>query len=178
MKVIAFSCVHWMTRELQMNVYEYDPPLDYAPFLALCNIIFDDPPDVIINLGDFTETAWRDNCPLPEPWKEITDICHIMKLAGNHDHNDGEQTATIDGVRYEHGHKLVPNMPGADASVDDYVARLRENTAGERLVHGHSHMPAGPWPLDVGSVTFSRTYGEIIDGEAKILNLSGEKKNY
>ena len=180
MRVIAFSCVHWMTRELQVNVYGYDPPLDYAPFLALCNIILDDPPDAVVNLGDFTETAWRDNCRLPDAYTIIQRMGNagtfeFYKLAGNHDHNDGEKTVTIDGVRYEHGHKLVPNMPGADASVDDYIARLRENTVGEKIVHGHSHIPAGPWALDVGSVTFSKTYGEIIDGKAKILKLDGER---
>lgn len=42
---------------------------------------------------------------------------------------------------------------------------LRENTKGmTNLVHGHTHVPCAGWPLDVGSVTFSQTYGEIIDG--------------
>ncbi len=185
MRIIAFSCVHWMTRELQMDVYEYDPPLDYTPFLALCRLILDDPPDAVVNLGDFTETAWRDNCRLPDAYTIIQRMSNagtfeFYKLAGNHDPDDGEQFVIIDGVRYEHGHKLVPSMPGADASVDMYVERLRKNTESMLLVHGHSHKPRGgngKWPLDVGSVTFSKTYGEIIDGEAKILNLSGEDKN-
>ncbi len=182
MRVIAFSCVHWMTRELQVDVYEYESPLNYTPFLALCNIIRNDPPDVVVNLGDFTETFWRDNRRAPDAYTIVqlmgnAGIFEFYKLAGNHDRDDGEQFVIIDDVRYEHGHKLAPNMPGADASVDGYVARLRENTAGKKIVHGHSHMPAGPWPLDVGSVTFSQTYGEIIDGEARILSLSGEKKN-
>ncbi len=179
MRVIAFSCVHWMTRELQVNAYEYDPPLDYAPFLALCNIILENPPDAVVNLGDFTETAWRDNRHPPDAYTIIQRMGNagtfeFYKLAGNHDPDDGEQTVSIDGVRYEHGHKLASKMPGADTSVEGYIERLRENTVGEKIVHGHSHVPAGPWSLDVGSVTFSKTYGEIIDGEAKILHINGE----
>jgi hypothetical protein len=173
MRVIAFSCVHWMTRELQVDVYEYNPPLNYAPFLALCDLILEDPPDVVVNLGDFMETFYGDNRPLPATYREIVDNLHVIKIAGNHDRDDGHQTITLDGVRYEHGNKLVPNMPGADASVDDYIARLRENTAGKKIVHGHSHEPrwGAPWPLDVGSVTFSQTYGEIIDGQGRWLRL-------
>jgi len=44
---------------------------------------------------------------------------------------------------------------------------LRRNVADLRLVHGHTHVPYLPekgWPLDVGSLTFSRTYGEVVDG--------------
>ncbi len=169
MRVIAFSCVHWMTRELQVGVYEYEPALDYAPFLALCDLILADPPDVVVNLGDFTETFYGDNYPLPPAYKKIADILHVIKIAGNHDRDDGHQFIDLDGVRYEHGHKLAPNMPGADASVDGYIERLRINTAGEKIVHGHSHEPyqGAPWPLDVGSVTFSQTYGEIIDGQGR-----------
>lgn len=63
MRVIAFSCVHWMTRELQVDVYEYEPALDYAPFWALCELILADPPDVVVNLGDFTERFYGDNYP-------------------------------------------------------------------------------------------------------------------
>ena len=180
MRVIAFSCVHWMTRELQVDVYEYNTPLDYRPFLQLCNIILDDPPDVVVNLGDFTETFYKDNRRSPDAYTLIQLMgnagkLEFYKLAGNHDRDDGAQYITIDDVRYEHGHKLAPNMPGADASVVGYVERLRENTVGQRIVHGHSHYPSGPWALDVGSVTFSQTYGEIVDGEAFIKTLKTEQ---
>ncbi len=169
MRVIAFSCVHWMTRELQVDVYEYEPALDYAPFLALCDLILADPPDVVVNLGDFTESFYGDNCPLPVAYKEIADTLHVIKIAGNHDRDDGHQFIDLDGVRYEHGHKLAPKMPGADASVEGYIGRLRVNTAGMKVVHGHSHVPSEGFglPLDVGSVTFSQTYGEIIDGQGQ-----------
>ncbi|KKL75693.1 hypothetical protein LCGC14_2052310 [marine sediment metagenome] len=170
MRVIAFSCVHWMTRELQVDVYEYNTPLDYRPFLQLCKLIAKDPPDVVVNLGDFTETFYGDNRSLPPAYTQLEPDIHIIKLAGNHDRDDGQQYVTIDDVRYEHGHKLVPSMPGADASVDTYIERLRRNTESMLLVHGHSHEPHGgngKWPLDVGSVTFSKTYGEIIDGKAE-----------
>ncbi len=158
-----------MTQKLQADVYEYDPYLDYAPFLALCDLILAKPPDVVVNLGDFTETFYGDNYPLPATYKEIADTLHVIKIAGNHDRDDGHQFIDLDGVRYEHGHKLAPKMPGADRSVDNYIEELRRNTAGEKIVYGHSHEPSrgAPWPLDVGSVTFSQTYGEIIDGQGR-----------
>lgn len=162
MRVIAFSCVHWMTRETQVEVYGYDEPLEYNPFLRLCELILDTRPDAVVNLGDFTEDAWENPTrKLPNSYARIQLGKALHKIAGNHDQY-GAQFMELDGIRYEHGHKL--GIPGADSSVDGYIKDLRANTAGMRIVHGHTHVPAGPWPLDVGSVTFSRTYGEIVDG--------------
>ena len=165
MRVIAFSCVHWMSRSLQVNVYEYEKPLDYVPFIRLCDIIVQTRPDAVVNLGDFTETYWEDPPMLPDlyRWVQLGTVVH--KLAGNHDRDNGADHVVLDGVRYEHGHKL--GVPGGDESVDGYIRGLRQNTSGLRVAHGHTHVPhngVGGWPFDVGSVTFSRTYGEIIDG--------------
>jgi predicted phosphodiesterase len=153
-----------MSRQLQVDVYEYDPPLDYRPFYRLLWELNENPPDAIVNLGDFTETFYGDYCPLPRAYKNLHETGRLVKLRGNHDRDDGIEFINLDGVRYEHGHKLG-TMKGADASVDGYIEMLRENTHGiTNLVHGHTHVPNAGWPLDVGSVTFSRTYGEIVDG--------------
>ena len=173
MRVIAFSCVHLMTRALQTNIYEYEQPLDYEPFHKLLSLILADPPDAVVNLGDFTETYWGDTFTLPVDYVRLmaSKKTKLIKIAGNHDPADGYSAEMVDRLRYEHGHKLVPNMPGADSSTDGYTQRLRENTAGMRLVHGHSHVPTEAWPLDVGSATFSQTYGEIIDGVPNLRRL-------
>jgi len=166
MRVIAFSCVHLMTRDLQVNIYEYERPLDYEPFHRLLASTLADPPDVVVNLGDFTETFWGDTFTLPVDYVRLmtSKSIKLLKIAGNHDPDEGYSAEMVDRVRYEHGHKRVSSMLGADNSVDGYLQQLRDSTAGMRLVHGHSHVPQAGWPLDVGSVTFSRTYGEIIDG--------------
>ena len=171
MRVIAFSCVHWLSRRLQVELYNYNPPLDYGPFLELCEVILSNPPDMVVNLGDFA-ALYEDN-PLPAQWLRVVSSMKVVQLRGNHDPESSSfDHVTLDDVRYEHGHKLMTDLPGQDSSVRDYVQRLRENTKGERLVHGHTHQFAGPWPLDVGSVTFSGTYGEVVDGEARWLKLS------
>ncbi|KKM78355.1 hypothetical protein LCGC14_1360790 [marine sediment metagenome] len=170
MRVVVFSDVHWLSERLQVELYEYDPLLDYAPFLELCEVILSDPPDVVVNLGDFAAT-YEDN-PLPEVYQKMHDTVKVVQLRGNHDPESSAFDYTVlDDVRYEHGHKLMADLSGEDASVEGYIKRLRERTKDERLVHGHTHQPAGPWPLDVGSVTFSGTYGEVIDGEARWLRL-------
>lgn len=166
MRVIAFSCVHWMTRKTQVEVYGYDEPLDYGPFIHLCDLIISSQPDVVVNLGDFTEDFWEDKNDIPKLPDAYTLIQldwrgSFYKIAGNHDRY-GEQFIELDGVRYEHGHKL--GLPGNFESQDLYVEALRENVRGAKIVHGHTHIPSEAWPLDVGSVTFSHTYGEIIDG--------------
>lgn len=165
MRVVAFSCVHWMSRNCQVNIYEYEQPLDYDPFNELCRRLLDDPPDVVVNLGDFTETYWERPPELPEGYTRIPYFAELIKLCGNHDRDDGLDHVVLDEVRYEHGHKLGP--PGKDGSTEGYIEDLRRNVADLRLVHGHTHVPYLPekgWPLDVGSLTFSRTYGEVVDG--------------
>ena len=164
MRVIAFSCVHLMSRFLQREVYEYEKPLDYEPFQRLLSLILSNPPDVVVNLGDFTETFYSDEITLPGDYVRLALRIKLIKIAGNHDRDDGIDHVVFDGVRYEHGHMLVPNMSWGRCHHQGYIARLRENTGGMRLVHGHSHIPHEAWPLDVGSVTFSQTYGEVIDG--------------
>jgi len=164
MRVIAFSDVHWLSKKLQVELYEYDPLLDYAPFLELCELLLADPPDVVVNLGDFAALYESSENSLPEVYQNVRDTMKVIKIRGNYDDKaDGVDRVEIDGVRYEHGHKLAGGNP---ESRREYIQLLRENAKGLRIVHGHTHQPywGAPWPLDVGSVTFSGTYGEIIDG--------------
>jgi len=139
--------------------------------LELCELLLADPPDVVVNLGDFAAT-YEDN-PLPKVYQNVCDVVRVIKVRGNHDDRaDGVDNVIIDGVRYEHGHKLAGGNP---ESRREYTQLLRENAKGLRIVHGHTHQPywGAPWPLDVGSVTFSGTYGEIIDGgNARWIRLS------
>ena len=81
--------------------------------------------------------------------------------------NDSHAFVVIDDVRYEHGHKLGTLR---NSTREEYMKNVRKNTVGMRVVHGHTHIPSetSGLPLDVGSVTFSRTYGEIIDGKAEL----------
>ena len=68
MRVIAFSCAHWMSREIQEEIFEYES-LNYNPFLRLCKKIMQDPPDVVIGIcprpsftgegSDSREYAWH-----------------------------------------------------------------------------------------------------------------------
>ena len=171
MRVVAFSDVHWLSKRLQVELYSYDPLLNYAPFLELCELILADPPDIVVNLGDFA-AIYEDN-PLPEVYQNVCDVVKVVKVRGNHDdRDDGVDYVEIDGVRYEHGHKLA--AWGSIESKREYIELLRENAKGLRIVHGHTHQPhrGAPWPLDVGSVTFSGTYGEIVDGrDARWLKL-------
>ncbi len=164
MRVVAFADVHWMSRRVMNEVYEYDPPLDYEPFIRLCMLIIHNMPDVVIDLGDLTERYWEDPPPLPYEYIRLTrEAPTFIKLRGNHDHSDGDEYAVFDSVRYEHGHKLGPK-PRTE-SREEYVVGLRAATKGQRLVHAHTHFPQDGMPLDVGSVTFSGTYGEIVDGK-------------
>ena len=168
MRVVAFADVHWMSRHVQEEVYEYDPPLDYAPFVRLCKRILRNLPDVIVDLGDLTELYWESAPKMPDAYTLLqleglnNDDVEFHKLNGNHDRDNGEEYTIIDGVRYEHGHKLGPRTE----TREEYVVEVRVLTVGQRLVHGHTHMPQDGMPLDVGSVTFNGTYGEVIDGKS------------
>ena len=164
MRVIAFSCAHWMSREVQEEIFEYEP-LNYNPFLRLCKKLIKDPPDVVVDLGDLAELVYED-IDLPNEYERLVDnASEFYKLQGNHDPGDGEEFIVIDDVRYEHGHKLGTLREGTR---EEYMQSVRKNTVGMKLVHGHTHIPNAGLPLDVGSITFSRTYGEIIDGRAEL----------
>lgn len=149
---------------------EEDEFLDYTAIQTLVSLILSNPPDAVVNLGDFIEpfydidTAYTVRTLLPE-YKRIKNVTALYQLNGNHDAGINELNAvTIDGVSYEHGNRLVPS---GMSKTEEYIRILRKSAIewGPKLVHGHSHYPNEGWPLDVGSITYSHTYGLIEDGE-------------
>ena len=164
MRVIAFSCAHISRPETQMELYGRH--LDYSAFERLRSLIHADPPDAVVSLGDLWEPMY-DSWDVCSPWVDTLDF---IKVRGNHDPGDGLSEMFIDGVMYEHGHlnhrtgKPLKQYP----DVDSYNEAVRAMHEGRKLVHGHTHIPfhdPSEWPMDVGSITHSATYGEIIDGE-------------
>ena len=184
MRVIAFSCVHLCTSETQVALQDHKYAYETAE--RLMSLLLNDPPDVVVNLGDFTEPLY-DGIDVVEEllpdYLKLIEVTKVYRLKGNHDRFlDYPEMKTFDGVRYEHGHKLAAAYGGATSRAE-YTEMVRNEVRGlgAPVVHGHTHSPylypQGTQAMDVGSVTFSQTYGEIIDGEMRILNLSGEKKN-
>jgi len=170
MIVLAFSCTHLMNEVAIDYLLEENETISYAPIQALIKNILENPPDAVVNLGDFSEPFYdEDTARTIEEWvpdyKYIKDVANLYELSGNHDRGVYPQSYTvIDGVRYEHGDRLVPS---GMSKTEEYIRILRKSAIewGPKLVHGHSHFPNEGWPLDVGSITYSRTYGLIEDGE-------------
>ena len=142
----------------------------------LMEMIISDPPDVLVNLGDFTEPMYETpDLPnlLPE-WSEVqTKVKTIARLMGNHEagfkHTGYKTHWSFDGIRYEHGHYQVGMATHwrQFETGERYNQTLREVHRKQLLVHGHTHIPyvgEQGWPVDVGTVTHRQTYGEIIDG--------------
>ena len=172
MKVIAFSCAHICTPETQMDLQDHS--YNYDNIRELLEICAEKTPDFLINLGDFTEPRY-DSRDVSDKllFKEIPLYYEISKygvvvrrINGNHDtERDTDNVIDIDNVRYEHGHQLI----GVNNRVSrkEYANLVHESTKdiNYKLVHGHTHTPKEGNPLDVGSITFTGTYGEIIDGK-------------
>ncbi|MCA9366872.1 metallophosphoesterase [Candidatus Kaiserbacteria bacterium] len=156
-RVIAFSCAHIGTPDTQR--YFDRQVTDYKNVKKLLRLIIETKPDVVVNLGDWEERLYDPpyyaSQILPDYVKVLQDF-DVVKIAGNHDKDDGQKAAVIDGICYEHGH--------IGTRARD-IASIRQKFANTKTVHGHSHEPKAGWPLDVGSITFTGTYGEIINGE-------------
>ncbi len=170
MKVVAFSCAHLMGEGARSVFLEDGERLDYTPIRTLIFRLLQTPPNAVVNLGDFTEPIYDADTTsvvealLPE-YRELKKFTKVYELNGNHDAGTNElNTITLDGVRYEHGNRLVPS---GMSKTEEYIRMIRASAEawGPKLVHGHSHYPNEGWPLDVGSITYSRTYGVIVDGE-------------
>jgi predicted phosphodiesterase len=168
-----------MTEETQREVYEYDPPLNYTPFTDLIQLIHNEKPDLVVNLGDFTEPFYEEPRELPilfQDWVMNDPSIRYVKVLGNHDRDDGVDHFIDGQFRYEHGHKLGPTQ-WSDAR-SEYIENLRKITLGSGVVHGHTHeaniqLINGIYTLDVGSVTFSGSCGIIEDGVPRIHMLRG-----
>ena len=152
MRVVAFSDTHIATPDTQQ--WLFGGPVDYSHCYRFIEMMMSNPPDTLICVGDFCEESWD----TPDMWQvllpEFTGL-DVLRLRGNHDPNSGAQNVEIDGVRYEHG-RARP----------DTIEAVRRKYADQRVVHGHTHGPQQPWPLDLGSLVFTGTYGEILDGVA------------
>src|SRR3990172_7702919 len=162
MRVLAFSCVHLMGREAQGNL----GTVDYRSAHELMAYIKDTEPDLVINLGYFTEPFYDKEDVVDTLLPEYRQI-EAIRLRGNHDRClDLPDFVTVDGVRYEHGHKLASGKTSTRA---EYIEMARKGAAALTIpiVHGHTHSPYRAetgFPLDVGSITYSQTAALIIDG--------------
>lgn len=154
MRVIVFSCAHLCSHETQL--YLHGKNYDYANAAKMIDIVNANPPDLLVNLGDFEERLYEPigfyKSVLPQ---YDTISCEVVKLCGNHDKRDGIDFVVIDGVRYEHGHIGTQSRN---------VNNIRAHFRNRQVVHGHSHIPHNGWGFDVGSITFSGTYAEVING--------------
>ncbi len=170
MIVVAFSCAHLMGEGARFMLLEEGEQIDYSPIRALIQRLMMSPPDAVVNLGDFTEPVYDLDTTsvvealLPE-YRQLKKVTNVYELNGNHDAGVNKlNSITLDGVVYEHGNRLVPSSM---SKTEEYIKILRRSAEewGPKLVHGHSHYPNEGWPLDVGSITYSSTYGLIVDGE-------------
>lgn len=158
MKVWAFGCVHLATADTA--VYLWGHPLDYKPCWSFLELFENERPDILISLGDLWEPLYDSN-------EEAASICPPLwallnerdgkLICGNHDRQNGQQRLVYDNVVYEHGHHKCWPLSATTENV-------RRAYKGLHCVHAHTHHPRKAWPLDVGSLTFTETFGEIIDG--------------
>lgn len=156
MRIIVFSCTHLCSPDIQQ--YLHGETYDYGNVTKMIKAIQASPPDMVVNLGDFEERLYEPIGFYKSVLPQYDGIpCGVIKLCGNHDKKDGKDFVTIDGIRYEHGH-----IGTRARDVDSIRSRFKNC----KIVHGHSHVPYDGWGFDVGSITFSGTYGEVIDGEA------------
>ena len=170
MRVIAFSCIHLCLPETQVELH--DELLEYLPARELIKQLIENPPDYVINLGDFTEPFYDPedvvSKMLPDYFK-LKETVEVIELSGNHDNAyGGRDYIFINGIKCEHGHKFIGKRNDFAETREEYIKNLRKAVIdnNERIVYGHTHVPCQqtPYILDVGSVTLSQTYGEIIDG--------------
>lgn len=180
MKIAAFSCAHLCSPDTQRDLH--DMQIDYGPLIAMLMDLVEDPPDYVVNLGDFVEPMYDSPEIMEEliekviPWyRMLQDVTEVIEVNGNHDYrHDRANQAVVDDITFEHGHQLF--RPMGFESRTEYVALLRETTQNlqYKLCHGHTHYPhtmGSGWPLDVGSISFSRTYGIIEDGKPRLVML-------
>lgn len=154
MRVFAFGDAHIATPETQRELFGRE--FDYKECCRFAEIVARETPDVVICLGDLCEDFWDG----PMLWRKIVpelgDI-PMLRLRGNHEMQGLPTCVEIDGVQYCHG-LAVPNT----------IEGVRQRYAGQVVVHGHTHEPREPWPLDVGSITFTGTFAEIVDGRGRL----------
>jgi predicted phosphodiesterase len=155
MKVLAFGCTHFATPNTQVLLF--DKHINYDNFTKLQKIMNNDFFDVIVNLGDYWE-AYYDTIKDIESYYPIRNIPFMSAIKGNHD-KYGYLFVEIDGIRYEHGH---------NNKCSNGLKEARIIYKDKKVVHAHTHEPKEAWALDVGSITFTGTFGIIENGIPKL----------
>ncbi len=173
MRVIAFACAHFCTPETQAEFTGQmgKAVFDYGSFERFTERVLANPPDAIVNLGDLNEPLYDDiEVVMQNEGETFVLLPDVVNLRGNHDPKGGDAFVVIDGLRYEHGHqRMLDHYHGKQfRDGTEYNERLRSLHDGERMIHGHTHFPKVGWAFDVGSITFSGTYAEVVDGEPEM----------
>lgn len=145
MRIITFGCSHFASADVQMILQ--DRTYDYKHCANLATVIKRERPDLVIDLGDWEEDYYEPTGMAIRLCPELAQIERV-RIKGNHD-RAGLLSCTYDGVLYEHGYKKIYNT-------------------GDKVVHAHTHNPHDGWPLDVGSITFTGTYGIVVNGLARL----------
>jgi len=152
MKVLAFGCTHFATPQSQILLF--DKHIDYSNYEKLLEILHAGDFDQVVNLGDYWEAYYDTKESVCSAYPLCLDTPFYLSIKGNHD-KSGYPFVEIDGIRYEHGH---------NNKCSNGLKEAREIYEGKKVVHAHTHEPKEAWALDVGSITFTGTYGIIEDG--------------
>ena len=170
---LAISCLHLATPATMAQLHGVvDYPLDQLRNLAKDY-------DRLILLGDTVESLYDTVDDLDQIYGTYMRELHsnVVVILGNHD-----STATslyklwfpnapigtafrLDGITYLHGHLIAPPNDGRVVPRDEYLQSIRVGIKPYApIVYGHTHEPLlGADAMDVGSVTYSRTYGIVRD---------------
>jgi len=161
-RVIAFSDAHLASAATIAHM-DYSAA-NYENIGELLRALIANPPDVVVNLGDWWEPFYDASPPIVPEYERLKTLTRVIKTFGNHDPKDGQEFVELDGIRYEHGHACGKSRD---------VQAVRAFYANRRIVHGHTHAPFSGLGFDVGSISFTGTYGEIIDGTPCLKRVGG-----
>lgn len=163
MRVIAYSDAHFGLPKT-LEILELNP--NYENCCVLAEIINREKPDLVISVGDFSELLYEKGIDYGACFRMLKDVTDIF-LAGNHDPYLGLQEYFLDDVKYFHGKYRGCANESREAHIKD--CRVKAQNDPFYVVMGHTHEPLlGEGFLDIGSITLTGTFAEIINGEAKL----------
>ena len=161
MKIFAYSDTHFGTSE---TLAELGLQPDFTVCDAFVGIVEKEKPDMVICCGDFSELIWDGGIDYGETFKRIRDITDKF-LQGNHE-RVGEVEHEAGDVVFTHGHKLHFNVAGEEGRQALYS---KASGLPKFVVFGHTHRPhAGDGFIDMGSLTLTKTFCEVNDGQAEL----------